>query len=90
MSDIVIEQLGGIVGGGAGPGPLRMEGRVPWSALTPADQTKVSALFTQRRPVNANFRYRLTRDSPNGPETIEVLPENVPQTLIASIKTTIK
>lgn len=90
MGDVVIEQLGGFVGGGTSPGPLRVEGRVAWSALSAADQARVNALFTERRPVNANLRYRLTRDGPSGPETIEALPEDVPKALVDSIKTTIR
>lgn len=90
MGDVVIEQLGGFVGGGTSPGPLRVEGRVAWSALSAADQARVNALFTERRPVNANLRYRLTRDGPSGSETIEALPEDVPKALVDSIKTTIR
>ena len=56
MGDVVIEQLGGFVGGGTPFGHLRIEGRVPWSALSKADQARLDALFAQRKPVNANLR----------------------------------
>jgi len=90
MGDIVIEQLGGFVGGGTAMGHLKMQGRVAWSALAATDQARVEALFAEHRAVNANLRYRLTRDGPNGPETIEAPAELVPQVLIDSVKTTIE
>lgn len=90
MGDVVIEQLGGFVGGGTPLGHLRIEGRMAWSALSKADQARLDALFTERKPVNANLRYRLTRDGPNGPETVEAPAEAVPKALIESVKTTIE
>ncbi len=89
MGDVVIEQVGGFVGGGTPAGPLKMEGRVAWSALSPSDQAAVDALFAKRQPVNANLRYRLTREGPHGPETIEAPMEAVPQALRDSVRTTI-
>jgi hypothetical protein len=88
MGDIVIEPLGGYVGGSLGH--LRSRGRMAWSALSAADQARLDVLFAQRKPVNANLRYRLTRDGPNGPETVEVPADAVPEALIKSIKTTIE
>jgi hypothetical protein len=88
--NVIIEQLGGFVGGGTSEGHLRMEGRMAWSALSEADQRRLDALFAERKPVNANLRYRLTRDGPNGPETVEALAEAVPKALIESVKTRIE
>ena len=90
MGDVVIEQLGGFVGGGTPLGHLRMEGRMAWSALSEEDQRRLDALFAERKPVNANLRYRLTRDGPNGPETVEAPAEAVPKVLRESVKTMIK
>jgi len=90
MGDIVIEPVGGFVGGATPAGHLRMQGRVAWSALSAAEQARLDALFAARQPVNANMRYRLTRDGPNGPETIQVPMDAVPQVLIDSIRTTIE
>ena len=89
MGDVVIEQLGGFVGGGTPLGHMRIQGRVPWSALSKADQAQLDALFAARKPVNSNLRYRITRDGPNGSETVEAPPEAVPEALIKSVKTTI-
>ena len=90
MGDVVIEQVGGFVGGGTPMGHLRMEGRVAWSALSAADQARVDALFAAQRPVNANMRYRLRREGPNGTETVEAPIEAVPQVLIESVRTTLE
>src|SRR4051794_23973870 len=79
MGDVVIEQLGGYVGGGTPLGHLRLEGRVAWSALSEADQRRLDALFAERKPINANLRYRLTREGPSGPETVEAPAEAVPE-----------
>jgi hypothetical protein len=86
---VVIEPVGGYTGGATPAGPLRMQGRIAWSALSKADQARVDALFARRGPVNANLRYRLTRDGPSGPETVEAPADAVPEALINSIKTTI-
>src|SRR4051812_48650268 len=77
MRSIVIEPLGGFAGG-TPLGPTRTQGRMAWSDLSEADQARLDALFAERKPVNANFRYRLTRDGPNGAETVEAPPESVP------------
>ena len=89
MGNVVIEQLGGFVGGATPSGHLQMKGRMAWSALSEADQARLDALFAERKPVNANLRYRLTRDGPNGPETVEAPAEAVPRALMESVKTTI-
>ncbi len=90
MSDIVAEPLGGAVGAGAAGGHLRMVGRVPWSRLSAADQARVEALFASRRPVDANLRYRLTRQGAHGPETVEAPADAVPQALIESVAATLE
>lgn len=90
VGTILIEQLGGIVGGGTPTGHLRVEGRVDWSALSPADQAQVNALFAAHTPVNENLRYRLTRNGPDGPEAVEAPASAVPAALMQSIKTSIE
>jgi len=77
MGDIVIQEVGGFTGGVGSP-----ERRIASSALSKADQEKLDKLFAERKPANANFRYRLTRQGPNGSETVEVPPEAVPEALL--------
>lgn len=90
MGDIVIEQVGGFVGGGTPAGPLRMEGRVAESMLSAADKATVDALFAAHKPVNENLRYRLTRDGPSGRETVEAPMDAVPKVLRDSVQTTLQ
>ena len=58
--------------------------------LSAADQARISKLFSERKPVNANLRYRLTRTGPNGVETVEAARRGPPASLTdRSVQTTI-
>ncbi len=89
MSDVTIEQMGGFVGGNTPGGHVRMRGSIAWSALSDADRARLDQLFTAKTPVNANFYYRLTRQVDGRTETVDALPEQVPQTLVARVQTTL-
>lgn len=88
--DIVIEPVGGATGGNIPSGPTQTEGRVVWSALSKADQARIDALFAAHQVLNDNMHYRLTRDGPNGRETVDAPMDAVPKALTDSIKTTFK
>jgi hypothetical protein len=90
VSDVTIEQMGGLVGANSPGGHVRMRGSVAWSALSEADRATLDRLFTSKRPVNANFYYRLTRQIDGGTETVDALPEQVPQALVARVQTTLE
>lgn len=87
---ITIEQMGGFVGPNTPGGHVRMRGSVAWSALSEADHATIEKLFTSKKPVNANFYYRLTRQVDGRTETVDALPEQVPQALVASVQTTLE
>jgi hypothetical protein len=87
---IGIEQMGGFVGPNGPGGHLRMRGSVAWSALSEADRATVDHLFTAKASVSANFYYRLTRQVEGRIETVDALPEQVPQALVASVHTTLE
>src|SRR5215813_14523657 len=88
MSDVTIEQKGGVVGPGAPGGHVHRRGRVAWSALSEADRAAIDRLFAANTPLkNANLYYRLTRQRDGKTETVDVLPEQVPQALAASVQT---
>ena len=89
MTDVTIEQRGGFVGAGGPDGHVHMRGLVVWSALSAADRATIDTLFAERRPVNANLYYHLTRSGPHGPESVDALPDQVPQALLASVHTTL-
>ena len=87
---ITIEQMGGFVGPNTPGGHIRMRGSVAWSALSEADRATIDKLFTAKTPVNANFYYRLSRQVDGKTETVDALPGQVPQVLVASVKTTLE
>ena len=87
MGDIAIEQLGGFVGAG---GRIRTMGRHAWAALSEPDRARLDALFAARKSFVGNLRYRLTRQGADGPETIEVAPEDVPETLVKVLQTVLE
>jgi hypothetical protein len=86
-----IERLGGLAGfGGAN---LKSRGEVAMSDLSPADRQAVEALFADKgkappvpRGAADMFRYRITRQTPSGPETIEVPEQAVPAALRDSVR----
>jgi len=89
VSDVSIEQMGGFVGANTPGGHVRMRGSIAWSALSDADRATIDRLFAAKAPVNANFYYRLTRQTGGKTETVDALPDQVPQTLVARVQTTL-
>ena len=97
MNEIKIEQLGGFAGFG---GPhLESSGIVSLPNLSDADRKTVDELFRRGQrgetPVPDStqadqFRYRLTRRTQNGMESVDALESEIPEALKASITTKIK
>ena len=95
MERLRIEKLGGFAGFG---GPhLKSQGEVTLSELSPADKQTVETLFTDRQKASQTprgaadmHRYRITRQTAAGEETVEV-PENaVPAALKDSVRDTLE
>jgi hypothetical protein len=90
-----VERIGGFAGYG---GPhLKSRGEVALSDLPPADRQLVESLFNQPQrgapahPGEADaFRYRLTRHTAAGPQTVEVPHSAVPATVRDSVKDVIE
>ena len=90
MPTVQIERLGGIAGFG-GPGShLRSHGSVDSSKLTAPDRATVESLFSNPPPASDAtpdaFVYRLTRQTPKGPQTIDVQEHHVPEAVRAKIQ----
>jgi len=89
MSELEIEKLGGF--GGFGPSShVRSRGRVSYQALSDPDKATVDQLFAQggvsSKPGSGDeFRYQITRQTPTGPQTIEVAEHAIPEALAASV-----
>ncbi|UVK35735.1 hypothetical protein LHFGNBLO_006600 (plasmid) [Mesorhizobium sp. AR10] len=91
MSDLKIEKVGGLAGFGLPNSRLKSRGSLAAKDLTKADQAAVEALFANKdkggtSAVADEFRYRITRETAKGPETIEVAEHAVPEALAASVK----
>jgi hypothetical protein len=90
MDRVHVERIGGIAGFG---GPhLKSRGQVTLSDLSSSDRQAVQGLFSEpekastAHPGEADaFRYRLTRETPMGPQTVEVPGHAVPQALKDSV-----
>lgn len=97
MDEVKVEQLGGFAGFG---GPhLESSGIVPLSSVSAADREKIDALFRRYQGGGApqpnsaqadQFRYRLSRRTQKGMESIEAAESEVPEALRASVTTKIK
>jgi hypothetical protein len=91
MQHLHVEKLGGLAGFGGIGGHLRSQGQLDSSALSDAEQRAVEALFRSRGKAKASqvrdgFRYRITRTTSAGSETIEVPEELVPSVLAQCVK----
>jgi hypothetical protein len=91
MDRLQIERMGGLAGFG---GPhLKSRGEMSLLQMSPADRQAVESLFSELattltpRPGHADaFRYRITRQTPSGPQTIEVPEERVPASVRDCVK----
>jgi hypothetical protein len=89
MAQLDVERLGGFAGFGLPGSHLRSRGVVETADLTPADQQALEVLF-DNPPGGAHlpdsFRYRLTRQTARGPQTIEIPEQHVPMAVRAIVK----
>jgi len=90
MDRITIERLGGFAGLGLPGSRIRSRGDVALSELSPADRSAVTGLFEsgdQSGPALPDaFRYRLTRQTTRGSETVEVPEHAVPEAIRNRVK----
>lgn len=97
MGLIKIERIGGF--GGFGGPHLKSLGERNFSDLSTADRSSLNALFLSKKnkltvpgdmQIRDEFKYRISRQTEGGVETIEVPESMVPATLISSIKDSIE
>ena len=90
MGEVVqIERVGGMAGFGHPGSRLRSTGQVDPSTLSSDDQASLDSLFAQppvRKPMPDAFRYRLTRSTPDGKQTVEVPESAVPASIADAVK----
>ncbi len=88
-----VERVGGLAGFGTAGSRLRSHGEVDMAALSASDRQLVESLFagppaTPGRP--DEFRYRLTRWTDKGSESVEVSESQVPAAVRSSVKDEIR
>jgi hypothetical protein len=88
MTQIDVERIGGFGGFGA-PGHIRSRGTLDATQLAPQDARALESLFAappSESPQADAFRYRLTRHTSAGPQTIEVAEAHVPHAVKAVVR----
>lgn len=93
MGTLKIERIGGL--GGFGGPHLKSRGEYAVADLSKTDQAIVEKLFDggSKAPTPGSadmFRYRITRPTPKGAQTIEVPESLVPAPLANSVKDTLE
>ena len=90
MDRVAVERLGGFAGFGTPNSRLRSLGSIESSKLTAKDRQIVESLFTSpptgATPKRDGFRYKLTRQTAEGPQSVEVDEEHVPLAVKSSVK----
>jgi len=91
MSLLHVERIGGLAGFGGAGSHVRSHGQVDEAALPSSDKKAVEELFRSQGGAEASqvrdgFRYKISRVTPAGTETVEVPESVVPKTLIQYVK----
>lgn len=89
MTELKIERIGGLAGFGLGKSRIRSRGSCALEDLSAPDRAAVEKLFATRGKTRAPhhpdaFRYRITRTTSSGTETIEI-PESIVPPYLASV-----
>jgi hypothetical protein len=91
MANLHVERIGGLAGFGGARAHIRSHGEVDSAALSAEDQHALEALFQSRgkaEPSQARdaFRYRISRTTAAGVETIEAPEAAVPPAVSQCVK----
>lgn len=91
MAILHIEKLGGLAGFGAARARIRSRGQIDTASLSPADQQAIESLFVtggaSAPPKSADaFRFRISRTTATGTQTIEAHEDQVPAALASCVR----
>ena len=91
MDKLHVERIGGFVGFGGAQAKIRSQGEIDFATLSTADQQAVERLFQSKgmtTPSKARdaFRYRITRTTAEGVESIEAPEKGIPAALRQCVK----
>ena len=91
MQFLLVERLGGLAGFGGSGARLRSRGRIDLAVLTTEERDSVEALFALGEPADPGarrdaFRYRITRRTPRGEESVEAGEHLLPLRVCACVR----
>ena len=90
MDRLKIERVGGLAGFGLPGSHIKSRGELVLSELSPADQKAIASLFDPGKKAGSQmpdaFRYRITRQTSSGPQTIEISEDRTPPVVRNSVK----
>lgn len=92
MAMLQVERVGGLAGFGRGGSHLRSQGQVDMASLSSQEQAAVEALFqsdskkTDSSNMRDGFRYKISRITPSGTETVEAAESAVPPAVAQCVK----
>jgi hypothetical protein len=91
MAKLRVERIGGLAGFGGSASHLRSKGEVDLAALSSHEREAVEALFqsgseTGDSKMRDGFRYRISRTTPSGTETVEAAESAVPPAIAQCVK----
>ena len=91
MAILHVEKLGGLAGFGGARARIRSHGKIDTAALCATDQKAVDSLFQSRgrsKPSKEadGFRFRISRTTTDGTETVEVPETLVPLPIASCVK----
>lgn len=91
MSKLKIERLGGLAGFGGTNSRLRSSGEINMDQLSAEEKKAVDDLFLSKDKVESTrnrdaFRYRISRTTSDGIESIEIDEEKIPNTVKQCVK----
>lgn len=93
MDRIKIERIGGFAGFGGPGSKLKSKGEVSLSSLSSIDRSRVEEMFAAPNNTQSHpdaFRYRLSRETSTGAQTVEVSEEHVPESVRSSVVDTLE
>jgi hypothetical protein len=91
MAKLQVERIGGLAGFGVARSRIRSRGEIDTAALSTADQHAVERLFQSGGKAGSaqardTFRYRISRTTPEGVETVEAPEDVVPAALSQCVR----
>jgi hypothetical protein len=91
MAKLHVERVGGLAGFGGVGSHVRSQGHVDTDVLAPEERQAVEALFKSHGKAEAaqmrdSFRYRITRTTSGGTETIEAPEAAIPTAVAQCVK----